>query len=106
MFKRYYSHPLVIGHVAIIYTRKRDDEYRDVMMLHAIAHVRQWVTFGPFTPLVYIMTWVLLKMLYQHSSTFYSHPFEIDARRAAHQLVDVEGKIRLIRSYLQRKNKS
>lgn len=88
MATRYFAHPLVIGNIAVISIRKRDDVHRNTIMLHALAHVRQWMTFGVFMLVIMACTALLLRAL-QDTNNFYDNPLEIDARRHAKQTVDV-----------------
>lgn len=85
---RYYTHPLVIGNIAIICTKRRDDVFRNTVMIHALTHVRQWMTFGMFFPIVIIFMWLTLRLL-TNADNFYDNPIEIDARRASKQTVDI-----------------
>lgn len=88
LVKRYFSHPFVIGHVAIINIRHNDDVYNVTMINHAVAHSRQWMTFGVFMPFVKVAVWLLLRALVDVDNKF-DDPLEIDARRAARQTVDI-----------------
>ena len=88
MLTRYFSHPLVVGNVAVISTRKRDDAHRNVMIEHALAHVDQWMLFGMFMPIVRLAIFLFLCCL-PNADKFFDNPFEIDARRRARQTVDV-----------------
>ena len=54
-------------------------------------HVHQCMVLGVFQPILYGLNYLTIKIACRHSDPYYSNSFEIDARRAAGQVVDVEG---------------
>lgn len=64
-----------------------------ITLRHEQEHVNQCMVLGPFMPILYGLFYVTIWVTCRHSDAYYSHPFELDARRAAGQVVDVEGLI-------------
>jgi hypothetical protein len=63
------------------------------VLLHELEHVRQFEILGIFYPMVYLLVWLALAVVCKLSNPRYSHPFELEARRVAGQVIDVEGLI-------------
>ena len=91
-----------VGNVIVVNSDVRSHRGQ-VVLRHEQEHVRQAMVFGPFLPVYYGLAYLGL-CLCAHAHPFYDHPLEVDARRAAGQVVDViealkravaEGKIRL-----------
>lgn len=58
---------------------------------HELKHVDQVERLGVFQPIVYVISTLAIKFGCPGSSPYYSNPFEIDARRHAGQIIDIEG---------------
>ena len=69
-----------------------------ITLRHEQEHVRQFMIMGVFFYLVYAMNWLAIWLACPRSSNYYSQPFEIEARRAAGQVVDVEGTVSRVKN--------
>jgi len=67
------------------------DSRTQIILRHEQEHVRQCMILGVFQPILYGLSWLTIKIACKNSDPYYSNVFEIDARRAAGQVVDVEG---------------
>lgn len=84
-----------VGNVVVLNT---DPEVNPKILQHELVHVRQCMRLGIFQPIVYGINLVAIKIGCETSSPYYSNPFEIDARRAVGQVVDVESALKRILS--------
>lgn len=91
LWKKWAGH--TIGNVVVL---KQTPAARPVILTHEQKHVDQCMRLGVFQPLVYALSYLALKFGCTGSDPYYSNPFEIDARRAAGQIVDVEGRLKRI----------
>jgi len=71
-----------------------DPEQRPRTLQHELVHVRQCMRLGVLHPIAYGMCYLAIWAGCEDSSPYWSNPFEIDARRASGQIVDIEGTIR------------
>jgi len=60
-------------------------------IIHELKHVDQVMRLGIFQPLVYGLSSLAIKYGCPGSDAYSDNPFEIDARRAAGQVIDVTG---------------
>ena len=81
-----------IGNVVVLRVDLTSDRGK-MTLRHEQEHVRQCMILGIFQPLFYGIAWLAIKIACPRSSPYYTNPFEIEARRAAGQVVDVEGVI-------------
>lgn len=58
---------------------------------HELKHVDQVERLSVFQPIVYALSYLAIKFGCPGSNPYYSNPFEIDARRFAGQIIDIEG---------------
>lgn len=58
---------------------------------HEGQHVKQAMRGGIFWGIAYLLNLLVIWWMCPESNPYYSHPMEIDARRAAGQTIDVEG---------------
>lgn len=65
-----------------------------ITLKHEQKHVDQCMRLGVFHPIVYFLSWLAIKIGCPGSNAYYSNPFEIDARRHAGQMIDIEGAIK------------
>jgi hypothetical protein len=65
-----------------------------VILTHEQKHVDQCMRLGVFQPIIYLLSMVAIKFGCPGSDPYFSNPFEIDARRHAGQLIDVEGAVK------------
>jgi hypothetical protein len=63
----------------------------ETLLKHESVHVAQCMRGGVFAAIAYPLCMLFIKWMCIASDAYYSNPFEIDARRAAGQTVDVEG---------------
>lgn len=70
-----------------------DSDRGKVTLRHEQEHVRQCMVLGIFQPILYYTAYLGL-MTCRHAHPYFDNPFEIDARRAAGQVVDVVGAVR------------
>ena len=83
-----------IGNVIVM----RSEDYAEgSTLVHEQKHVDQVMRLGVFQPIVYAINMLAIKVGCVGSDPYYSNPFEIDARRAAGQLVDVEGALKKLK---------
>ena len=64
------------------------------ILVHEQKHVDQMMRLGIFQPIIYGLCYVGIKLGCPGSSPYYDNPFEIDARRAAGQVIDVVGMVK------------
>lgn len=89
LWKNWAGH--AIGNVVVL---KQDPTPKPQTLTHELKHVDQVLRLGVFQPLVYILSYMAIKWGCPGSDPYYSNIFEIDARRAAGQIVDVEGTLK------------
>lgn len=77
-----------IGNVVVL--RSPPDE-KAVILVHEQKHVDQCMRLGIFQPIMYGLNMLAIKVGCPGSDPYYSNPFEVDARRAAGQIIDIEG---------------
>lgn len=82
----------VLGNVVVL-RHYFGDERSAKQLRHEQEHVEQWMTWGIFMPMAYWCSWVVLHTA-KHAHPVWDHPMEIDARRAAGQIVDVVGALK------------
>jgi hypothetical protein len=88
-----------IGNVVVV--RRDPETERGLMTLrHEQEHVRQCMTLGIFQPIAYGVAYLAL-MTCRYAHPYYDNPLEVDARRAAGQVVDVIGTLK--RAYAEGK---
>ena len=58
---------------------------------HEQAHVAQHMRLGPLFPLARVAIWLSMVVACRKAHPHFDHPFELDARRAAGQVIDVVG---------------
>lgn len=58
-------------------------------MLHELRHCYQQWAFGPFHWLAYILSTLFIWLFLKDLHSYYDNPFEVDARRAAGQMVKI-----------------
>jgi len=79
----------VVGQVVVLKV-KHTTERGKIALKHGQAHVHQFTTLGILQPVCYALAWLLLQDC-QNVHPSYDNIFEIDARRAAGQVVDITG---------------
>jgi len=79
-----------IGNVIVLKDSPVDKE---TTLIHEKRHVLQCMRLGIFQPIVYGASMLAIKIGCPDSDPYYDCPFEIDARRASGQLIDVVGTI-------------
>lgn len=91
--KRYWSSWAghAIGNVVVLNQAPEDSP---VTLKHELKHVDQVMRLGVFQPLVYGLSFLAIKLGCPGSNPYYSNPFEIDARRYAGQIIDIEGQLK------------
>lgn len=78
-----------IGNVVVLRDEPDTDRMKTVLV-HEQEHVRQYMVLGVFMLPLYALSWLVIKVAFKRSHPYYSNPFEVEARRAADQTVDVE----------------
>lgn len=85
-----------VGNVIVL---RYPPEEKPAVFQHELAHVRQSMRLGVFHPLIYTLVYLGIKWGCDESSDpYWSNIFEVDARRSAGQLVDVEGTMKKLTS--------
>jgi len=83
-----------IGNVVVL--NATPDE-KSALVTHELRHVQQCMRLGVFQPIVYALSYIAIKLGCPGSDPYYDSPFEIDARRAAGQVIDVVGTIKKLK---------
>lgn len=83
-----------IGNVVVVRFNVDTDRGR-VTLRHEQEHCLQCMRLGIFWPVLYFLSYLAIRLGCPKSDPYYSNVFEVDARRAAGQLVDVEGAARV-----------
>lgn len=81
-----------IGNVVVVKHDLTTDRGK-LILRHEQEHVHQCMVLGVFQPILYALAYIGL-MFCRYSHPYYDNPFEIDARRAAGQVVDVVGALK------------
>jgi hypothetical protein len=66
---------------------------KEMHLLHELKHVDQCMRIGLLQPIAYGLMYLAIKWGCPGSDAYYDCSFEIDARRAAGQLIDITGTI-------------
>ena len=77
-----------------------------VILRHEQEHVRQCMVLGIFQPVLYSFAYLIIKLSCPRSNPYYGNPLEIEARRAAGQVVDVEGTVAQLQARLRNASKA
>lgn len=83
-----------IGNVVVI---NGDPTKKNATLEHELVHVRQVMRLGVFQPIIYGAAYLGIKFGCEASDPYYSNPFEVDARRAVGQVVDMEGALKKLK---------
>lgn len=97
LWKNWSGH--AVGNVVVL---NADPDSNSKILQHELVHVRQCMRLGIFHPIVYGINLIAIKLGCETSHPYYSNPFEIDARRAVGQVVDVETALKRIRDLRQK----
>jgi hypothetical protein len=92
MWKNWAGH--AVGNVVVM---NQDPEAKPQTLTHELRHVEQVMRLGIFHPFAYAVCYLAIKFGCPGSDPYYSCWAEIDARRAAGQIVDVEGALKKLR---------
>ena len=82
-----------------------DSDRGKIILRHEQEHVRQFMILGIFWPLLYALNYLTIKLGCPSSHPYYDNSLEIDARRAAGQIIDVIGTVRRIQAANRAKDK-
>jgi len=91
-----------IGNVIVADADPADTAKWDRLLTHEGQHVKQVMRAGIFWALMYGLNALFIWLCCPSSHYYWSNPCEIDARRAAGQLIDVEG----VKQRLQEKSRT
>lgn len=83
-----------VGNVVVL---SKEDYITGNTLVHEQKHVDQVMRLGIFQPIVYAINLLAIRVGCPGSSPYFTNPFEVDARRAAGQLVDVEGAMKKLK---------
>ena len=75
----------------LVVMKKYDPVLNQTTLTHELEHCKQCMRLGVFQPILYALFYLAIKFGCKNSDPYYSNCFEIDARRAAGQVIDVEG---------------
>ena len=84
-----------IGNVVVLKSNFADKPW---LLIHEQKHVDQVMRLGVFQPIVYVLSYLAIKLGCPGSDAYYDSPFEIDARRAAGQVIDIVGTIKKLQN--------
>lgn len=76
-----------VGHVVVL--APMPELQRNITLRHEQEHVSQMMRFGIFQPIFYLMIMGVIKLCCKNAHYYLDNPFEIDARRAAGQRIDM-----------------
>jgi hypothetical protein len=68
------------------------------LLQHELVHVRQCMRLGIFQPILYVINYLSIKIGCPDAHPYFDNSFEIEARRATGQTIDVLGIMRKIKS--------
>ena len=86
LWKNWAGH--AIGNVIVL---RHKPETMPWLLTHEMKHVDQVMRLGVFQPIMYVACYLAIRIGCKGSDPYFSNPFEVDARRAAGQVVDIEG---------------
>lgn len=86
LWRGWYGH--TVGNVVVL--RLLPDK-KPAVLIHEKKHVDQMMRLGVFQPIIYSLCYLGIKFGCPGSNPYFTNSFEIDARRAAGQVIDVEG---------------
>ena len=89
LWKRWGGH--TVGNVVVL---KYTPAEKPIILVHEQKHVDQCMRLGPFQPILYGLTYLAIWLGCPGSDPYYTNSFEVDARRTAGQIVDIEGMIK------------
>lgn len=76
-----------IGQVVVVrYSPENGGEH---LLEHELDHVRQCLVLGPFQPIAYFVTSMLIAIALPECDPYHDNPFELNARLAADKKLDV-----------------
>jgi len=90
----------------IVVKNNPDDNRGKTTLLHEQEHARQCMILGPLWPLAYGLIMLAMKVSCRNADAYFSHPFEVDARRAAGETIDVEGALKKVQEKTRALNKN
>lgn len=85
-----------IGNIIVMKQQPNVSKQTQISALHELARAEHYMRLGIFLPLAYELCSILNKIGCPRND-FYDNPFEIDARRAAGQIIDVSGMVKKLR---------
>ena len=85
-----------IGNIIVMKQLPNMSKQTQISASHELARAEQYMRLGVFLPFAYRMCSLVAKLGCPRND-FYDNPFEIDARRAAGQIIDVSGMIKKLR---------
>ncbi len=94
-----------VGNVVVMMAHPKSDRGK-IVLRHEQEHVRQTMVLGVFQPILYSIMSACIRIACPHSHHHYSNPFEIEARRAAGQVVDVEGTLKRLQELARTRRKT
>lgn len=93
-----------LGNVVVLKYNPDTDRGR-ITLRHEEEHVRQCMILGFFFPILYFLSYMSIRLACPHSNPYVSNVFEMDARRSAGQVVDVEGTVKQLQARARSKHK-
>lgn len=84
-----------IGNVIVL---GQSPEECPAIFVHEVQHVKQYMRMGILHPVFYALNYLMIKLCLKNSDPYFDNPAEIDARRGAHQVIDVKGAVKKIKS--------
>lgn len=91
-WKRWGGH--AAGNVIVLRQYDESNKANVATFVHEMNHVHQCMRLGIFQPILYGLAYIAIKLGCTESDPYFSNPFEIDSRRVAGQVVDVEGYVK------------
>jgi hypothetical protein len=89
---------ITFGNIVILRTPPDYGDSGQRLLQHELEHVRQTMILGPLFPILYFGIMLVIWLFVRRLDPYFDSPFEIAARRAAGQYVDIWGMILKMRS--------
>ena len=95
-----------MGSIVVMKKFEEGSKYSETTLVHELNHTKQCMRLGIFQPILYGLSYLAIKIGCSESDPYYSNPFEVDSRRVAGQVIDVEGYVRKLQAQKDQKSTS
>lgn len=91
-WKRWAGHAM--GNLIVMRKIDDNDPIWSAVFVHELNHTHQCMRLGIFQPIFYLLSYLAIKIGCSESDGYYTNPLEVDSRRVAGQVIDVEGYVK------------